>query len=52
MKLKTQQQKTQKVVQIEMWYEIHVIKKNPKHYYWPSPVGCKGLLKTHVPSKR
>lgn len=29
MKLKTQQQKPQKVVQVEMWYEIHVIKKNP-----------------------
>lgn len=30
MKLKTQQQKPQKVVQVEMWYEIHVIKKKKK----------------------
>lgn len=26
--------------------------KKPKHYYWLSPVGCKGLLKTHIPSER
>lgn len=48
MKLKTQQQKPQKVVQVEMWYEIHVIKKKTQTLLLAFACGLQGFAKdTH-----